>query len=197
MRKAVSVALALAMTVFVAGAQEKGKGGGGKGKGGFQLPPSIQIMVEGTTDGGKFPTVNVAQGGSPKISWTQVPAGTASFVLLFHDPDPVIGKNSSPDVLHWLVWNIPGNKMELPANFPMGNQPDGTMQTNIQNQAKYMGPAPPAGHGPHHYTVEMWALDVPKLDVMTSGPQARIDVMKAMDGHVLAKGYFATTFENK
>lgn len=196
MRKAVSVALALAMTVFIAGAQEKGKGGGKGGGKGFSLPPSIKITVDGTTDGGTFPAANVAQGGSPKITWSQVPDGTQSFVLLFHDPDPVIGRNASPDVLHWLVWNIPGTARELAANFPQGDQADGTKQTNIQNAARYMGPAPPAGHGPHHYTIEMWALDT-KLDVATSGPQARIDVMKAMDGHVLAKGYFATTFENK
>jgi Raf kinase inhibitor-like YbhB/YbcL family protein len=203
MRKVLSVALAMAMAVAIGYAQPKGgppggKGGGGKGggKGGFSLPPMIKISVEGATDMGQFPAANAGQGkGSPAISWTQVPAGTQSFALLFHDPDPVIGNNASTDVTHWIVYNIPGTATGLPANVPAGTLPDGTMQgLGITNQQSYFGPGPPAGHGPHHYTLEIWALNA-KLDLPAGA--TRDAFMKAMDGKVIGKGVFIATFENK
>ena len=45
--------------------------------------------------------------GSPAMSWTNVPAGTRSFVLHFHDPDVSINRTTATQV-HWLVWGIPG-----------------------------------------------------------------------------------------
>jgi Raf kinase inhibitor-like YbhB/YbcL family protein len=179
------------MAAAMAFAQPKG-GGGGKGKG-FSLPPSIKISVEGATDMGQFPAANAGgQGKSPKISWTQAPAATAAFVLLFHDPDPVLGGGTG-DVMHWLVYNIPGDATELPAALPQGAMANGAVQASMGG-AGYMGPQPPAGHGPHHYTIEMWALNA-KLDVPAGA--TRDQVMAAMNGKVIGKGVFVTTFENK
>lgn len=195
MGKVLLVVTALAVAAAVVGAQEKGKGGGKGGGKGFTLPPTIQMTVEGV-ENGVFPAANAGQGkGSPKISWTQVPPGTQSFTLIMHDPEPVFNKMASTDITHWVVFNIPGTATGLPANVPAGELPDGTKQGNgITNQAAYFGPGPPAGHGPHHYTLELWALDT-KLDLPV-GAQ-RDAVMKAMDGHVLGKGYVVATFENK
>jgi len=195
MRKFVSVALALTMAVAIVGAQDKGKGGGGKGKGGgFSLPPTIQLTVEGVANG-MFPAANAGQGKSPKISWTQVPAGTQAFALLLHDPEPVLNKDPLQDVTHWVVYDIPGTATGLPAGLPAGDQPDGTKQgMGITGQQAYFGPGPPAGHGPHHYTFELWALDA-KLGL--PGGASRDAVMAAMKGHVLAKGYLQAAFENK
>ncbi|MEI9812158.1 MAG: YbhB/YbcL family Raf kinase inhibitor-like protein [Acidobacteriota bacterium] len=174
--------------------KRRAKAGAVKARAGFTLPPVIKITVAGRDGYGSVPGGERWRGWISAISWTQVPAGTVSFTLLFHDPDPVLQKNASTDVTHWLVWNIPGTVTSLAANFPKGDQADGTKQTNITNQPQYMGPAPPAGHGPHHYTFELWALDA-KIDVPAGAD--RQAVLKLMDGHVLGKGYFATTFENK
>lgn len=202
MRKALSVLLALALAVAIAAAQPKGgppgggkgPGGGGKGKGGgIQLAAPLKITVAGTTDMGAFPAANAGQGPSPAISWTGTPAGTQSFVLLMHDPDPVMGGNNV-DVTHWLVYNIPGTATGLPAAVPAGTLPDGTVQgPNITNAASYMGPGPPAGNGPHHYTIELYALNA-KLEGV---PNTREGVMGALAGKVLAKGVFVATYENK
>lgn len=197
MRKVVSTALALLVAVAIVGAQDKGKGGGGKGgaKGGFTLPPSIQVTVTGVGADGKFPASNANPGPSPEIKWTTVPAGTQSFVLIMHDPDPVVNKMASTDVTHWVVYDIPGTATGLPAGVKAGELADGTKQgANITNQPSYMGPAPPAGHGLHHYTFELFALDT-KLN-LPNGAQ-RADIVKAMDGHVLGKGMAITPYENK
>jgi Raf kinase inhibitor-like YbhB/YbcL family protein len=144
---------------------------------------------------GMFPAGNAGQGGSPAISWTGTPAGTQSFVLLLHDPDPVQNGNNV-DVTHWLIYNIPGTATGLPANVAAGAAgPDGSVQApNITTQPSYMGPGPPAGNGPHHYTFELYALSA-KLDVPAGAD--RNAVMAATAGKVLAKGVFVATFENK
>jgi len=196
MRKFLSVALALVVAVAIVGAQDKGKGGGGKGKGGgLVLSPTIQIAVEGVANG-MFPAANAGNGkGSPKISWTQVPAGTQAFALIMHDPTPVLNKNAIGDVTHWVIYDIPGTATGLPAGVAAGDLPDGTKQgLGITGQAAYFGPGPPAGHGPHLYTIELWALDA-KLGL--PGGASRDAVMTAMNGHVLAKGMVVAAFENK
>ncbi|MEO8099164.1 MAG: YbhB/YbcL family Raf kinase inhibitor-like protein [Acidobacteriota bacterium] len=200
MRKVLSVALAMVAAAALIVAQDKGKGGGGKGGakgGGIVLPPMIKMTVAGTQDLGAFPAANAGQGKSPAISWSGAPAGTVAFALLFHDPDPagpLLQGKATADVTHWLVYNIPGTVTSLPANFPAGDQPDGTKQGgNITGQPTYMGPGPPAGHGPHHYTFELWALSA-KIEPTANTRDA---IMAAMDGKVLAKGYMVTTFENK
>ena len=197
MRKLLTITLALAVAIGTVGAQEKGKGGGkGKGKGGINLPPSIKLTVAGMTDGGRFPMANAAQGPSPALSWSVVPMGTQSFTILFHDPDPVLNRSATTDVTHWLIYNIPGTATSLPQGVMAGAElPDGSRQApNITQQPSYFGPAPPAGHGIHHYTFEIYALDS-KLDV-PAGSQRDV-VMKAMDGHVLAKGIVIGLYSNE
>jgi Raf kinase inhibitor-like YbhB/YbcL family protein len=195
MRKVLSVALALMAVVAIVGAQEKGKGGGKGGGKGFSLPPTIQVTIEGVANG-MFPAANAGAGKpSPKISWTQVPAGTVAFAMLMHDPEPVLNNDPLQDVTHWVVYDIPGTATGLPAAVPAGDLPDGTKQgLGITGQQAYFGPGPPAGHGPHHYTFELWALNA-KLGL--PGGATRDAVMAAMKGKVIAKGYVQAAFENK
>jgi hypothetical protein len=54
-----------------------------------------------------------------------------------------------------------------------------------------MGPGAPAPGPDHHYTFELFALDT-KLDL---GPDAtRADLVKAMEGHILAKAVYVGRF---
>ena len=195
MRRLLTVTLALAVALTIAGAQDKGaapKGGGkggGKGKG-FFLPPPIKLTVAGMTDGGRFPMSNAGMAPSPALSWTGVPMGTQAFTILLHDPDPVLNRNASSDVTHWFIYNIPGTATSLPAGVPAGPElPDGSRQIASIGSAGYFGPAPPPGSGVHHYTFEMWALDAKiELPTGTAPADQRNALIKAMDGHVLAKG---------
>jgi len=91
---------------------------------------------------------------------------------------------------HGSVRGAAGNR--CPYRDPVNPQlPDGTIQARNRRVAGYIGPGAPA-YGPlHHYTFEIFALDA-KLDL---GPDAtRADLMKAMDGHVLAKGILVGRF---
>jgi Raf kinase inhibitor-like YbhB/YbcL family protein len=147
-------------------------------------------------DGGVLPAKYAgAMAVSPQLSWSQVPPGTESFVLLLHDPEPALNKGLM-DVTHWMVWNIPATSMGLPEGMAQGAElPDGTRQVSLRLNG-YMGPAAPPGPY-HHYTFELYALDT-KLDVPRAMPSeaaaTRMAVFKAMDGHILGKAELVSRF---
>lgn len=62
----------------------------------------------------------------------------------------------------------------------------------LLGQQAWVGPMPLRAHGPHHYTFQLFALDV-RLDL----PRVftRDDVRTAMDGHVVARGQLVGTYE--
>jgi Raf kinase inhibitor-like YbhB/YbcL family protein len=174
-------------------------GGQGQGRGrGPQTPPLLMTTMA-FEDGGVIPDKYTQKAGpmavSPELKWSQVPMGTQSFVLLMHDPEPVLNKSSKIDVTHWLAWNIPGTSTGLPENVAQGELPDGTRQVSLRGNA-YMGPGAPAGPY-HHYTFELYALDI-KLEVPQGTPQqaaqTRNAVIDAMDGHVLGKAVLVGRF---
>ena len=182
--------LALSLAIPSAFAQGKGKGKG-------PARPGLTLTSTAFPDGSEIPvkyTSAAPMPVSPELSWTNVPMGTVTFVLLMHDPDVVFNKSAETDVTHWIVWNIPGTATGLPENVPPTAQmPDGMIQGKNQgNVVGFRGPGAPAVGPPHHYTFELYALDT-KLDL---GPDAsRADVMKAINGHILAKALYMGRFK--
>jgi hypothetical protein len=102
-----------------------------------------------------------------------------------HDPDTSLQKKTD-EVLHWLAFNIPGTAAGLPEGVPNeAKLADGTIQPkSLRGAYGYMGPGAGAAGPYHHYTWELFALDT-KLDLTADASLA--DVLKAIDGHVLAK----------
>ena len=189
---------ALALAQERQGAPGGAAGGAGRGGRGPQVPPLI-MTSSAWEDGGVIPDKYTQAAGetapSPELKWSQVPMGTQSFVLLMHDPEPVLNKGSKMDITHWLVWNIPGTSTGLPEGVAQGELPDGTRQVSLRANG-YMGPG--AGPGPyHHYTFELYALDT-KLDIAQPQPAQAADtrtaIINAMDGHVLGKAVLVARF---
>jgi len=169
----------------------------GRGRG-TPTPPLIMTSTA-WEDGGVIPDKYTQAAGatapSPELKWSQVPAGTQSFVLLMHDPEPVLQKGSKMDITHWLIWNIPGTAAGLPEGVQPGELPDGSRQVSLRGNG-YMGPGA-RGEPYHHYTFELYALDT-KLDVPQGTPQQAADtrraVIDAMDGHVIGKAVLVARF---
>jgi Raf kinase inhibitor-like YbhB/YbcL family protein len=157
----------------------------------------VKMTIAGFADGGRIPAANTCAAGqgvpSPAISWTAGPAGTMSYALILHDPDPVLAGSATNDVLHWAIFDIPGDATSLPAGVPnAADLPSGAKQpNNIAGQPGYFGPCPPAGHGDHHYTFEIYALSA-KLGLPAG--TSRADLMAAMNGKVLSKGVYIGMF---
>jgi len=173
-----------------AAAQEKG---GKKGP----APPAMRLTSPAFADGSVIPDkyTQAGQSISPELDWANVPMGTVTFALLFHDPDVALQKKLD-DVTHWIAWNIPGTATKLEEGIKEGGMlPDGTVQgKNLRGANAFMGPGAPANAPEHHYTFELFALDT-KLDL---GPDAsRADLMKAIDGHIVGKAVWEGRFHRQ
>jgi Raf kinase inhibitor-like YbhB/YbcL family protein len=169
-------------------------------------PGAMSMTVAGFSDGGQIPVkysqaapgVAPGEGLSPAITWTNVPAGTQSFVLNMHDME-VARNKTTDDQAHWVVWNIPATATGLPEGVPKGAKlADGSFQISATGQM-YRGPGAPANGPRHHYMFELFALDT-KLDVQpATGENAafetRANVMKAMQGHILGKAVYGGLFK--
>lgn len=162
-----------------------------------KAPPKPGLTITSTAfeDGGIIPakyTQADSNPVSPKLEWTNVPAGTVTFALILHDPDVALQKKTD-DVLHWMIFNIPGTAHELPEAVPANAQTsDGAVQAkNLRGGVGFMGPGAPAVGPYHHYTFELFALDT-KLDL--GADATRADVLKAIDGHILGKGVLVGRF---
>jgi Raf kinase inhibitor-like YbhB/YbcL family protein len=159
-------------------------------------PPPFTMTAPALRDGHalpvKFSCSNAPSGVSPQLQWTNTPAGTQSFAILLHDPEPHPQKGIY-DITHWFIYNIPGDAKELAENLPNGDLPNGAKQIkNIRGFAGYFGPCAPPTATQHHYTFELYALDT-KLNL---GAEAtRADAMKAIDGHILGAAVYVTLFK--
>jgi Raf kinase inhibitor-like YbhB/YbcL family protein len=131
---------------------------------------------------------------SPPLEWSGVPKEAVSLALIVHDLDgqPRRGVESS---LHWMIWNIPIEKGELPEGIsPRPELADGTRQSTPRPDTpdnvgfRCFGAQP---GNPHHYVFELFALDQ-KLDVTTGAKRA--DVLRAMDGHIVGKAVLVGLF---
>src|SRR6202140_5053195 len=82
--------------------------------------PGLTITTTAFADGAEIPskfTQSDPNAVSPKLEWTHVPANTVSFALILHDPDVALQRKTD-DVLHWLIFNIPGTARGLPEAVP-------------------------------------------------------------------------------
>jgi len=129
---------------------------------------------------------------SPPLRWSGVPTEARELVLVVEDPDAPMPN----PVVHWILIGIPPTTSALPENLPMGPgmvDPAGAQHgRNYNGEQSYTGPKPPIGHGVHHYHFQIFALDK-KLSV---GPAPeKNDLVKAMQGHVIAQGELIGTYE--
>src|SRR5580700_10102430 len=97
----------------------------------------------------------VGENVSPQFSWTGVPEGTTSFVLLMSDPE---GRAPS-GVSHWVAYGIPASVTgfaEGETSKPSDKYVGGKSTMGVGN---YSGPCTPPNTTPHHYTFILIATD--------------------------------------
>jgi Raf kinase inhibitor-like YbhB/YbcL family protein len=119
----------------------------------------------------------------PPLSWTGVPAGTASFALVVHDPDAPLTYGFT----HYVGYNIPATATELAAGTPV------TAGANSAGGDTYLAPGPPPGHGDHFYYFELYALDA---DLQLPAGLGRADLLARIDDHILEQARIVGTYRN-
>ena len=164
--------------------------------------PTFEVTSTDITDGAELPTPQVSgifgAGGSdtsPQLSWSGFPEETKSFAVTVYDPTAP----TASGFWHWAVVDIPASTTSLPtgAGDDEGAQlPAGAFQLkNDAGLARYLGAAPPAGHGKHNYFIAVHALDVDSLGVDAAATPAFLGFN--MSGHTIARAVIVPWWEAK
>jgi Raf kinase inhibitor-like YbhB/YbcL family protein len=167
-----------------------------------ELPevPNFELRSDDISDGETLPMPHVSgvmgAGGedvSPHLAWSGFPEGTQSFAITVYDPDAP----TASGFWHWAAFNIPVDVTELPSGAGASDgskMPAGAVQLrNDAGSPGYIGAAPPAGHGPHHYFTVVHAVDVPSLDVPAEGTPAYLGFN--LFSHTLGRAMIVPVYE--
>lgn len=168
----------------------------------WRLPevPDFRLTSPDLVPGGAMPQwarSGIAGAGgedrSPTLHWEGAPSGTRSFVVTMYDPDAPTGSGW----WHWAVYNIAADITSLPqgAGDPdAGLLPPGAITLpNEVRLERYLGAAPPAGHGEHRYVFTVSALDVERLD-LPAGSTPGFLGFSLLD-HIVARAQLTVTSE--
>jgi Raf kinase inhibitor-like YbhB/YbcL family protein len=125
---------------------------------------------------------------SPPLSWSGIPEGSRSLVLVVEDPDAPSGT-----FRHWIVFDIPPAARGFDAGYSANRPAAGLHEAqNDFGKTGYGGPCPPPGHGTHHYHFRLPAISRPTLDLRGGTPA--LDVLKAAQPYLIQQAEFVATF---
>jgi Raf kinase inhibitor-like YbhB/YbcL family protein len=119
---------------------------------------------------------------SPPLAWTNPPAGTKSFAVVMTDPDGRRGVGS----VHWVAYRIPASRTglqegeggaSLTADIAPGRNSRGTLG--------YTGPCGPPADAPHHYVIDVLALDSELPVLLWPAGLYRDELFRTIAGHSL------------
>lgn len=156
------------------------------------VPEVIAVESSAFAHGAPIPPDHTGDGRklSPPLAWRNLPAGTAAVALLIEDADSPTPR----PLVHAIVTGLPNRDGGLAAGALKSPGAPGeahALGRNSFRKAEYLPPDPPTGHGVHRYAFQVFALDT---DLRLGPEPGRDDLVKAMAGHVLAKGVLIGTY---
>jgi len=149
---------------------------------------AMQLSSPAFSNNSKIPTKYTCSGEDipPPLSWSGIPEGTKSLVLIMDDPDAPSGNWD-----HWILYNIPPTTTGLAENTH--NYPTGTdFGMNSWQKAEYGGPCPPKGDDPHRYFFTLYALDT-KLPGHIAPSKTTITM--AIEDHIIDQAELVGLYE--
>ena len=121
---------------------------------------------------------------APPLEWSGAPDGTKAFAIVVHDPDAPLVDGFT----HWVAYGIPGDATGLPDGG------EGVVNgINSLGEEGYTGPAPPGGHGTHHYYFWVYALDE---DLELPPGLDRRALLDRIEDHVIEQARAIGTYSN-
>ena len=162
--------------------------------------PGFTLTSTDITDGKPLKNAQVSgimgAGGedvSPQLSWSGFPEETRSFAVTVFDPDAP----TASGFWHWAVANLPATVTELPSGVGDGSLLPGEALTLVNDAGvlRFIGAAPPAGHGYHRYFVAVHALNVEKLELSEDASPAYLGFNLFMSA--IARAVIHGTYEQK
>jgi Raf kinase inhibitor-like YbhB/YbcL family protein len=119
----------------------------------------------------------VGENMSPPLAWTNVPAGTKSFVIHMFDPE---GRNGL-GVVHWIAYGIPASVTSFAEGEVSKESSKYVGGKSTSGRPFYVGPCTPPGVGKHHYVFTLIATDL-EPTALKPGLTAA-EVFAALAGH--------------
>jgi Raf kinase inhibitor-like YbhB/YbcL family protein len=146
---------------------------------------AIELNSGAFEAGGQIPQRHSCEGEdtSPPLTWSGVPAGTASLALIVDDPDAPVAE----PFVHWLAWGIDPASGGLEEGESVPSEGASSF-----GDVGYRGPCPPPGHGPHRYFFRLHALDA-AIELASGASRQELDA--ALEGHVLETAELIGTYE--
>jgi Raf kinase inhibitor-like YbhB/YbcL family protein len=163
--------------------------------------PSFTVTSDDVDHGGRFAPaqhsgafgVPSGEDRSPQLTWSGAPEGTKSYAVTVYDPDAP----TQSGFWHWSVANIPADVHSLPSGAgddDGSGLPEQAVQLhNDAGGARFIGAAPPAGHGEHRYFITVHALDVEDIGVPADATPAFLGFTIA--SHILGRATLVATAE--
>ncbi len=152
----------------------------------------LQLTSSAFSEGQAIPVLHTCQGRdtSPPLKWSGVPANAKSLALIADDPDAPVGT-----WVHWVLYDLPPVTTELAENVERSQYLPGGAKQGINDFKRlgYGGPCPPPGK-PHRYYFKLYALD--RVTDLKPGATKQ-ELLKVMEGHVLAEGQLMGTYQRR
>ena len=156
---------------------------------------SFDLRSDSFAADGEIPRRHTCEGEdvSPQLAWSGAPDGTRSFALIVDDPDAPDPAAPRMTWVHWVLYNLPADTRELPAEVAAADLPEGAREgLNDWKRTGYGGPCPPIGR--HRYFHKLYALDAVLPDL---GKVTKKELEAAMKGHVLARAELMGTYQKR
>ena len=150
-------------------------------------PTAFRLTSPGMPDNSKLPAKaagNFAknpnctgQNVSPPLAWSNAPANTRSFAIIWDDQAGRAGLGVS----HAVLYGIPANVTSFPEGA-LGGAPSGGQFVPGKNLLgmHWLGPCSPRGNAPQHYVMTMIATSLEPSDLPPG--LTRAELLKALEG---------------
>lgn len=152
---------------------------------------AIEVRSLAFADHAPIPVIYTADadGRSPPLQWTGVPAAATRVALIVEDADSVMPQ----PLVHALVFDLPTGDMSLAdgAIDPEGDLP-ALLGRNSALGTGWLPPDPPPGHGPHRYAFQVFALAGSKRH---GGKPGREALAREIAEYGIASGCLIGTYE--
>ena len=162
--------------------------------------PGFTLTSESITDGTALENPQVSgimgAGGediSPQLTWSGFPPETKSFAVTVYDPEAP----TASGFWHWAVADIPVSVTSLAAGVgdgAEGSLPSGAVALNNDASVpRFIGAAPPPGHGTHYYYTVVHAVDTESLGLPDGATPAYLGFN--LFSHAIARAIITNTYE--
>ncbi len=138
------------------------------------VPDNSRLPAKAAGNFAKNPNCT-GQNVSPALSWSNAPAKTRSYAILWDDQAGRTGLG----VVHAVVYGIPASTASFPEGALSGNA-SGFIPGRNTVGTHWLGPCAPKGNAPQHYVMTIMATDV-EPNALRPG-LTKAELLKALEG---------------